>query len=736
MLGGPQYRAEMVKAGLATKEMALANAKLGESLAISNKRSFLQNQLLFTARRALFYTTLGVIGLSAEVLKMGFSYDNAMQSASVALQQVIKPQKALNEELNKLFVITSQTPFQVKDVTQTFRQMYIAFKPFHVGIGTLNDTIQAITNNLAATGKESPASLNRVSTALAHVANVGHLTGQAVLQLARDGLQLYPALRKELHLTGDQMANIGKAGIPARDVLMALIKYSKTTPGIMDAAFRQANFTLSGAFTTFKDFVSQASGGALGGPSGTGGVFGGLQKDIVGINKHLTVLAQSGKAISMMDVAKAVDQQLTPKTHAIINLFITFTSVLKTMVIELGFLLKAIGLLFRPVDWLTSLFGVNHAAAKVLGIVLGTLGTILVIGTGIWTAYRVAVDAARGVMIGIRTAILLTTAAQAAQNFLMTGSGESGMLNRWRTWSKMQKEMESSVINPRGGKSFGKVIVQAEEGAASYGILGVASRKFLAGLDALKVSRFTTAIKGLFTTFKTAGFVGSLKLIGQGIVKFGIALWGLVPAFITLIGESWALFVANLWWAWIPITIMLIIGVLVLLYRKWQWFHDLVNNVARDIKKYWEYFFPLILIVQMLIKLWGVFVSVIEQVANALMRVAHWIAKIPGFHLVMGAIAGAVHWLGSSDVHATRHKAAGGYVFGGGSVLVGERGPEVVNLPGGSNVIPNNQLSNVRPVGFQGGAGNDRPIVVQVMLDRKVLAEGVARANQDYAARR
>ena len=103
----------------------------------------------------------------------------------------------------------------------------------------------------------------------------------------------------------------------------------------------------------------------------------------------------------------------------------------------------------------------------------------------------------------------------------------------------------------------------------------------------------------------------------------------------------------------------------------------------------------------------------------------------------MSAISGAVHWLGSSDVHATRHKAAGGYVFGGGPVLVGERGPEVVNLPGGSNVIPNGRLGDVTPIGFGGmNAGNDKPILVQVMLDRKVLAEGVARANQDYAARR
>ena len=93
LLGGPKYREEMVKAGLATKGLTGANTALGRALEKTNKRSFLQNQLMFTARRAMFYTTLGAVGLTAEVVKMGFAYDNAMQSANVALSQVIKPQR-------------------------------------------------------------------------------------------------------------------------------------------------------------------------------------------------------------------------------------------------------------------------------------------------------------------------------------------------------------------------------------------------------------------------------------------------------------------------------------------------------------------------------------------------------------------------------------------------------------------------------------------------------------------
>ena len=39
--------------------------------------------------------------------------------------------------------------------------------------------------------------------------------------------------------------------------------------------------------------------------------------------------------------------------------------------------------------------------------------------------------------------------------------------------------------------------------------------------------------------------------------------------------------------------------------------------------------------------------------------------------------------------------------FGGGWAMVGEAGPELVNLPGGSNVVPNHQLGSV-----MGGSGD------------------------------
>jgi TP901 family phage tail tape measure protein len=64
------------------------------------------------------------------------------------------------------------------------------------------------------------------------------------------------------------------------------------------------------------------------------------------------------------------------------------------------------------------------------------------------------------------------------------------------------------------------------------------------------------------------------------------------------------------------------------------------------------------------------------------------------------------------------HMASGGLVAQGGLALVGERGPEVVMLPGGASVLPNSQS---RTLAQGGGAGKEQTIIIQ--LDGRVLAK-------------
>lgn len=69
---------------------------------------------------------------------------------------------------------------------------------------------------------------------------------------------------------------------------------------------------------------------------------------------------------------------------------------------------------------------------------------------------------------------------------------------------------------------------------------------------------------------------------------------------------------------------------------------------------------------------------------------------------------------------------ARGGIAPGGTALVGEEGPELVDLPGGSKVTPHRQ-SMAR---LSGGGGDDRPIVVQFVLDGKVIEQSLIKRNR------
>jgi hypothetical protein len=375
LTGAAETIAQIKGWSAAQKEAAITAQKLSAQQAALNKRTFLGNQVLFTLRRLLFFTTLGFIGLGASVLKMGFDYNNAMNTSRVALSPVITSTAALNAEMKKLFVIAATSPFLFKDTVLAFRQMYLAFKPLGFSIEFTNQTIQALLNGLSATGRTTPANFNRAAIALQHLAYIGRPTGQIILQLGRDGLPIYSALNKELGLTGNQIHNIARSGVTAKDVIGALNRYIATTPGFMNAAMRQANSTLSGSIQQFKDLISQASGGA------TGGVFEGLRKTFAGVNQQLAGRLKAGKPVTFTNIAEAFNKQLTPSTDLLIIAFTLLKNTLSELILLFGILFKTVALLLKPIGLLSNATGHNNYLFHILGQLVGIL-------IFLWIVYR------------------------------------------------------------------------------------------------------------------------------------------------------------------------------------------------------------------------------------------------------------------------------------------------------------------------------------------------------------
>ena len=96
-----------------------------------------------------------------------------------------------------------------------------------------------------------------------------------------------------------------------------------------------------------------------------------------------------------------------------------------------------------------------------------------------------------------------------------------------------------------------------------------------------------------------------------------------------------------------------------------------------------------------------------------------WNSTIGGFGF---SIPGWVPKVGGKSFHIPE-MAHGG--IGGGLMMVGERGRELVRLPQGSQVIPNGSTEAMLSRG--GGGGGGQPIVLQLVLDSKVVWEGQKR---------
>jgi phage-related protein len=64
--------------------------------------------------------------------------------------------------------------------------------------------------------------------------------------------------------------------------------------------------------------------------------------------------------------------------------------------------------------------------------------------------------------------------------------------------------------------------------------------------------------------------------------------------------------------------------------------------------------------------------------------------------------------------------------FKGGQAIVGEKGPEMVNLPKGAEVIPNDKLQSAeKSASTAKAAGEEKPPIIKLILNERELGEAV-----------
>jgi hypothetical protein len=706
--------------------------------------SFVASQALFTARRVAYGTTFALLGLGYAALKVGWSYENAMNTASVALQPVFHSQQALNKELADLYRIAAFTPFHFQDVTVGFRQMYAAFQPLGISAHETNVTMQALMDALSYAGKSTPAALNRVTVALQHIAFLGHVTGQQVTQLARDGLPIYAALRKELGLTGDQIHKIGTLAITPLEVIKALQVYIRTTPGYADAALRQSNKTLVGAMQTTRDLISQALGGALGGTQGQGGVFNSVREFFFGINQQLGIMAKQGRPISLMTFMEAVDKIASPHTHAVLLLFSLLSGLLQGVATAFWLASRAAWIFIGPIWALYQVLSLVGIGTKTVTGDTKLLGWVLGILIGEWIVYR-------GVMMSVAIVTVL-------YNLVMGNVVKTSLVLRAVTFL-----LNISMIALRTTYTTLRLIMLAVWGymnrlviasilvAGRMWLVSAATAAYEATLVALELWQSRVIVMMMIATAWAyrLGIAQIILAARTWLTIVAMMVWdalmteaAVVTFFFIGVIEALSAAFAVLWVAlgpigWIIIGIGLLIVGLTVLYFKWRWFHNAVNDTWNWIRDHWP------MLIAILIGPWAIAAYMIykylDKIKGYITDFYNWM-KDKGKNLGESIGKRIMDTLmpGSSSILSTASKlipglASGGYVRSGGLTLVGEYGPELLSLPAGASVVPYQNSSQLG--GGLGGMLNIHVYPQDIYIDGKKLATALARVVTDTQAR-
>lgn len=202
-----------------------------------------------------------------------------------------------------------------------------------------------------------------------------------------------------------------------------------------------------------------------------------------------------------------------------------------------------------------------------------------------------------------------------------------------------------------------------------------------------------------------------LLVLGGLITAFGILLEvvGAVVGVVVAIGAAIGIATA--------VVILLVSAVVIVAFIFRRQLLGAIKSVAHALSHtFWKVIHDVVSIAK---KLWDGLWKLGDIVRKVVSSLAHFAAKL--LHTAESPIKSLLHIAGL---------ASGGTVQSSGTVMVGERGPELLDLPRGATVtpLPTQGLSNLKAQ-FGDGTGNVN-ITVNTLLDGKVIATSVANVNR------
>lgn len=714
----------MQSAGYATRGLGKAVEGTGRLLTTGAHHGFLWNQMLFTMRRATFYATLGVASLGAGFVAAGIGFDSMMEQQNLAFKFFTGSVAGARKEVDFLFDLAAHGPFEFKQVIGASRQLMA----FGFSVDYANKTLVALQDALAAMGLDQ-SSLDRATLALGQIMSSGRLLGQDLRQLEQLGLVNLQDLAMRLGVDPAKLASsAGSLGIPSQAAIDAIMAYWQTR---YKGAAKDFQKTFVGQWSTLKDFANQMFG-VMAMP-----LFEYLRDTVMPKATEIVQVMSAGfqqeRGGGMKGALGALDTKFNTNTLAIWNAFSFLAKQMWTIFIQLESAILG--------AWYT--LGIGTRLIYVVGGALWTIANVIKILNYDIPILGSLLKWLIVLFIADRTVVLAAMMATKAK--IVWDAIEVAWTARKTFWINAltlarKREAIASIFAAGGIKKW--AFATQEGFIRSKGMYG-------------QVTKNTGAVARMARMFFTRG-VASLAAMATSFSLAASAAWAFT---IALLANPIT---------WIVVGVIALVAGLVVLYFKWKAFHDLVNDTFGWIRNNWSWLRfvlintfvgPIVLAIEVIRHLgdwFGKLKDVIQTVYDIAMRlwnllktpfefkiktplgtgnplnVAKW--AVPGYGAYRGAKA-AVNWVTGS--------AEGGPVLTSGWHMVGERGPELVRLPGGSHVFAHD---DVQRMGTPGGAsglpegamifdpGTVLRMAINLMLNDKVLAEVIAENTLDAIA--
>lgn len=637
----------------------------------------------------------------------------SLEQVTMSFETMLHSGKAARAMVGDLQSFATSTPFELAGVEQTTQKLLA----FGWTARSVVPTLTAMGNAAAGLGIGQQG-MDEIAVALGQMKMKGRVQGDELLQLAEHGVNAYGILQKGLGLDGPGLQKAVQAGkvSAAKAVPMILDGMNAQFRGLME----KQSHTLSGIWSNFHDAAQQGLvklanpmlptmkrwlGQAVSYLSDSKGHEGAFSR-AARFAPYLAQNIASGRAdFAAYNVGEIIGtHKLDPAIEKAVtvahNLGVIVKNVLVPAAKDLGVVLGPVVLVLEHLDTITG-FVVDHSTGFHRAII-GVIGAVV--------AYKVAV-------FGINT--VLRVHKGISEMILVLKKDEIAVTNA-------QKVAWYAYRAAVGVAKGALIAVKAVNMAAWW----LAQR---AGLLAYKTAQMSLiAAQRVWIEMKFWAVIGKAGA-AWALAKVKLVAYKVAQVAITAATKAWAVaqWLLNLAMTANPIGLVVIgvvalIAVFVLAYKKIGWFRTGVNAVWGWIKHNW----PLVL---------GFLTGPIGMAVSVILT--HWDTIKNGFRDVINWIIGKWNWLadhmpkvsipGIGDV-ALPHipaLAAGGTAVQSGAALVGERGPEVVNLPRGASVIP---LPRAREL----GAGDVPDRVTVVQIDGREVMRAMHRAQDDRVARR